>query len=75
MAEPVRYRPRTEQRRTSRLYLKLSADDLAWIRARAAEAGVSMGHYVLSRVLPPPADPVADDPDAPEGAYQSAQVA
>ena len=63
MAEPIRYRPRTEQRRTARLYIKLSPDDLAWIRARAAEAGVSMGHYVLSQILPRP--PCAE-PETPE---------
>lgn len=75
MAEPVRYRPRGDDRRTSRLYIKLSPDDLAWIRARAREAGVSMGHYVLSRVLPPPPGLEADPPDAPEGAHQDSQSA
>lgn len=75
MAEPVRYRPRTEQRRTARLYIKLSPDDLAWIRARAREAGVSMGHYVLSRVLPQPTGLDEDPSDAPEGAHQVTQPA
>lgn len=60
MADPVRRRRRAPERRAARINIKLSVAELDEIRARAREAGVTMSRYILSRVLPQPADPEPD---------------
>lgn len=75
MADPVRRRRRAPERRAARINIKLSVAELEQIRARAREAGVTMSRYILSRVLPQPAEPEADVADAPLGAHQTAQPA